>query len=133
MPVSPVITTYESHRDILASSNYVASSYTLDANYVALQTLADGTTAKVLWEGTIVAVDPSNSKVVPNYTAYGFGELGPLLQVAYADNGDTEVAVVFRGDVVEAYCSDDGTFGTVLAATKTALADRIQFTAQTRL
>lgn len=133
MPVSPSVTTYESHRDILASDNAVIATYTLDQNYVTEQTLADGTSKKVLWEGTVLANDPSSKKVVPNYTTYSFGELGVLLQTAYAENGDVEVGVVFRGDVIEDHCSDNGTFGTVLAATKTALADRIQFVDQNRL
>ena len=133
MPVSPVISTYESHRDILASSEYVVASYTIDNRYVTEVTLADGSSRKVLWEGQIVAYDPSTSKVVPNYTTYGLTALGPLLQFSDVQDGDSEVPVVFRGDIIEAHCTDNGTFGTVLAATKTALADRIQFTAQTRL
>ncbi len=133
MPVSPTITTYESHRDVLASSNYVTATYTIDNRYVTEVTLADGASRKVLWEGQIMAVDPSSSKVVPNYTTYGFTALGPLLQFSDVHDGDSEAPVVFRGDIIEAYCTDNGTFGTVLAATKTALADRIQFTAEARL
>jgi hypothetical protein len=133
MPISPAITTYESHRDILASGNAVIATYTLDSNYVTEATLADGTTRKIAWEGTVLGLNPADSTVVPNYTTYGFTAVGVLLQMADVQDGDSEVPVVFRGDVIESYCSDNGTFGTVLAATKTALADRVQFTAQPRL
>lgn len=133
MPVSPSITTYESHRDILASGDYVAATYTVDADYVTEVTLADGRSRKVLWEGQVLGLNPANQQVVPNYTTYGFAAVGVLLQHVDVEDGDSEVPVVFRGDIKEDYCIDNGTFGTVLAATKAALADRIQFVTETRL
>lgn len=119
--------TYETRYDILASSLYVATTYTVDRDYVTPITLADGTTRKVLHEGTIMALNPANGKVVPNYTSYDFGEMGPLLQKVDVNLADEVAALVHRGDVVEDYCSDNGTYGTVLAATKTALINRIFF------
>jgi hypothetical protein len=118
---------YETRYDILASSLYVATTYTVDRAYVSPVTLADGTTRKLLHEGTIMALNPANGKIVPNYTSYGFGAMGPLLQKADVNTADEVAAVVHRGDVVEDYCSDNGTYGTVLSATKTTLADRIFF------
>ena len=133
MPISPTLTTYEAHRDILASSNWVAASYTIDSQYVAAVTLADGTTKEMLWEGQMMALNPVGQKVVPNYASYGFAALGPIMSPADLSNGDTEHAVLFRGDVKEDFITDDGVFGTVLSATKNTLADRIQFVTEDRL
>jgi hypothetical protein len=127
MPYQTVATSYETQYDILASSLYVATTYTVDKDYVTPVTLADGTTRKVVPEGTIVAYDPSTGKVVPNYTTYGFTALGPLLREVDVHEADELGAVVYRGDITESLCSDNGTFGTVLAATKTALGDRVHF------
>jgi hypothetical protein len=126
-------TSYESRRDILASDNPVIASYTLDSTYITPVTLNDGESRKVLRAGTVLAVRPSNSKVVPNYTSYSFGAVGVLYQDADVQDGDEAVPVVFRGDLIEDYCSDNGTFGTVLSATKSTLADRIQFVTEPRI
>lgn len=127
MPYATVASTYETTHDILASSLYIASTYTVETGYVSPITLADGTTRKILPEGTVVAYNPVSGKAVPNYTSYGFTELGVLLQQVDVHEADEVGAVVHRGDLVESLCSDNGTFGTVLAATKTTLADRIHF------
>lgn len=133
MPVNQVITTYESHRDILASGDRVIATYTIDNDYVTEVTLADGRSRKVLWEGQVLALNPTSQLAVPNYTTYGFAALGVLAQHVDVEDGDREAPVVFRGDIKEDYCTDNGTFGSVLAATKTTLADRIQFVTETRL
>jgi hypothetical protein len=80
-----------------------------------------------------MALNPADSKIVPNYSTYGFSAVGVLVTQVDVNDGDQEATVLWRGDVAEAHCTDNGTFGTVLAATKTTLADRIQFTATTRL
>ncbi len=90
-------------------------------------TLADGASRKVLWEGQVLGMNPANSKVVPQYASYGFAALGVLLQFIDVHDGDEVVPVVYRGDVIESYCTDEGSFGSVQSATKTTLADRIQF------
>lgn len=131
MPFQTVASTYETHYDILASSNYVATTYTIDRDYVTAVTMADGRTRKVLYEGQVMALNPANGKAVPNYTSYGFSVMGPLLQVVDVQEADELGAIVHRGDVVEAYCTDNGTYGTVLAATKTSLTNRIHFVAPT--
>lgn len=134
MPYYSAPTTYETHRDILVShEGLVVATYTVDADYVSGKTLADGTTRKVAWEGTVMALRPSNSQAVPNYTTYGFAALGVLLQSVDVEDGDQVAPIVFRGDVAEDYCYDNGVFGTVLSATKNTLADRIQFTTVNRL
>jgi hypothetical protein len=133
MPYFTKISTYESHRDILASNHKVIATYTLDSDYVTEVTLADGSSRKVLWEGQVLAVNPTGRTVVPNYTTYGFSALGVLLQMADVTDGDDVVPVVFHGDVIEDYCTDNGTFGTVLSATKNALQHRIQFVSEPRL
>jgi len=131
MPFQTVASTYETHYDILASSKYVATTYTVDQDYVTPVTMADGRSRKILYEGQVMALNPANSKAVPNYTSYGFGVMGPLLQAVDVQEADELGAIVHRGDVVEAYCTDNGTYGTVLSATKTSLADRIHFVAPT--
>jgi hypothetical protein len=127
MPYQSPASTYETHYDILASSIYVASTYTVDQDYVTPVTMADGRTRKILYEGQVVAYDPSTGKIVPNYTSYSMSALGVLLQNVDVQEADEVGAVVHRGDLVENYCTDNGTYGTVLAATKTSLADRIYF------
>lgn len=131
MPFQTVASTYETHYDILASSDYIATTYTIDKDYVTPVTMADGRTRKVLYEGQIMALNPANGKAVPNYTSYGFGVMGPLLQVVDVQEADELGAIVHRGDVVEAYCTDNGVYGQVVAANKTTLANRIHFVAPT--
>lgn len=136
MPVNQSVTTYESHRDILAVSKgaEVIATYTLDSTYITPVTLPGSDSEPVLHEGTILALNPANGLVVPNYTSYGFGVVGVLYQAADTRYGNVEVPVVFdNAEIVEADCADNGTFGTVLAATKTALSGRINFTVQDRL
>lgn len=127
MPYQSPATTYETHYDILASSLYVSSTYTVDRTYVTPVTMADGRTRKILYEGQVVALNPATGKIVPNYTSYSFGVLGVLLQQVDVQEADEVAAVVHRGDLVEDYCTDNGTYGTVLAATKTSLTNRIYF------
>jgi len=127
MPYQSPASTYETHYDILASSQYIAKTYTVDQSYVTPVTMADGRTRKILYEGQVVALNPATGKVVPNYTSYSFGVLGVLLQQVDVQEADEVGAVVHRGDVVEDYCTDNGVYGTVLAATQTSLSTRIIF------
>jgi len=133
MPYVTATTTYESHRDILASGVYVIATYTVDSAYVTEATLADGSSRKVLWEGQVLGLNPADDTVVPQYASYGFAAVGVLLQFVDVDDGDEVAPVVFRGDVIESYCTDEGSFGSVESATKTTLADRIQFVQESRL
>lgn len=128
MPVSQAFpSSYEANFDVMASKGGTFASYTLDSTYVTPVTGVDGVSRKVLRSGQVMAYNPATGKVVPNFTAYSMGVVGPLLQTANADNGDTDVAIVFEGNVKESLCKDNGVFGTVLAATKTALAGRVNF------
>ena len=133
MPYQVMPTSYEAHRDIFVSNVKVIATYTLDHDYVTEATLADGTSRKVLWEGQVLGLNPANSKVVPNYTTYGFAAVGVLIQTIDVQDGDDVVNVAWRGDIDENACTDNGTYGTVLAATKSTLTDRIQFTKKNRL
>lgn len=118
---------------VFASERRVVATYTLDKDYVANLTLADGTTRKVLPLGTVMALNPADDKVVPHYTTYGFGQVGVLLYDADCGeetagyNYDRIVNVVWEGEVYENHCWDNGTFGSVLNATKDALSPRISF------
>ncbi len=126
---------------ILADQNRVLATYTLDSSYITpleligKKTLKTPDTRKVLPRGTVVALNPSTLMAVPNYTSYNFGELGVIIKDADCDTGpfvhDTEIEVVWRGDVMEKHLWDNGTFGTVLDATKTALVSRIAFVKET--
>tara|TARA_Y100000310_G_scaffold291990_1_gene320367 strand:- start:3933 stop:4340 length:408 start_codon:yes stop_codon:yes gene_type:complete len=131
---TPASSTYETHRDVLISSieSSVLGSYTLDADYVTATTLADGKDYKIVFEGQVLAMNPANGQAVPNYTSYGFGELGVLYNAMNTDNEDPVATVILDGWVNEGVCTDNGVFGTVLAATKTALTT-VQFVDRTTL
>lgn len=135
MPLSPSISSYEFGRDnfVLNAHQAIVATYTADSNYVATETLVDGSTPKLLRQGTVLGMNPANYKVVPNYTAYGFSAIGILYQDYNADDGDDVVPVVLAAEVMEDVLVDNGVYGTVLAATKTALAGRVTFHASNRL
>ncbi|MBD3260292.1 MAG: hypothetical protein GF334_01220 [Candidatus Altiarchaeales archaeon] len=135
MPVSPTTSSYEFTRDdfVLNPHQAIVASYTLDQDYVTEETLVDGESRKILRAGTIVAMNPSDDTIVPNYTTYGFGELGILYQDADTEDGDAVVPVVLEAEVKEDVLVDNGTYGTVLAATKTALSGRVTFHKSNRL
>lgn len=131
MPYVSFPTTYETHKDILVSGGAVIATYTVDADYVTDQTMANGTTRKVAFEGTVMALN--GDLAVPNYSTYGFPVLGVLLQAVDVNDGDEVAPIVLRGDVAEKYCYDNGTYGSVLSATKNSLQHRILFAGETRL
>ena len=118
---------------IFAGRRQTLATYTLDSTYVDNVEMADGTYRKVLPLGTVLAMKPDDNKVVPNYTSYGFGELGVLRydtdcgEETSGYNYDRIVSVVVAGEVYSKHCWDNGTFGTVLGATKTSLSPRISF------
>lgn len=135
MPVSPSITSYEGiKQNLIAGGEPVVASYTVDYQYVTEITLpGSGDSRKVIQEGQVVSLDPSSRKVVPNYSAYGFTAVGVNIQDVDVTDGDEALGVVWDGILAEPVCIDNGVLGTVLAATKTALADRIQFTRKARI
>lgn len=118
---------------LFASERRCVATYTLDKDYVDNLTLSDNATRKVLPLGTVLAMKPDDNKVVPNYTSYGFEPVGVLLYDADCGedtagyNYDRVVNVIWRGEVYEKHCWDNGTFGTVLNATKGSLSPRISF------
>ena len=121
---------------ILADPQYIIATYTLDKDWISPLTLLDDTTRKFLPLGSVVAYNPTTGKVVPNYTSYGFGAVGVIKFDADCGNAnvnyDAIVDVVWRGDVLETHCWDNGTYGEVLDATKAALCERIAFVKTTR-
>jgi len=129
---TPASSSYETHHDILLSDNVVLGSYTLDADYVTETELLDGKDYKIVQEGQVLAMNPANGQAVPNYTSYGFGVIGVLLHWVCADDEDPVATLVLEGWVNEKYCTDNGTYATVLAATKTALPD-VHFRSQDTL
>jgi len=135
MPVSPVISSYEGIKgNLIAAGEPTMASYTVDYQYVTELTLpGSGDSRKIVQEGQVMALDPSSRKIVPNYSAYGFSAVGVNVQDVDVTDGDEALGIVYDGTVAEPVCIDNGTLGTVLAATKTALADRIQFTRKARL
>jgi len=135
MPVSSSITSYEGVKgNLIAGGEPVVASYTVDYQYVTEITLpGSGDSRKVIQEGQVVSLDPSSRKVVPNYSAYGFTAVGVNIQDVDVTDGDEALGVVWDGVLAEPVCIDNGVLGTVLSATKTALADRIQFTRTSRV
>lgn len=127
--------TYETHREVLLSSMSASTigSYTIDKAYITPREAADGVNYETVFEGQVLAMNPANGKAVPNYTTYGFGVLGVLFRSVNTDNQDVPAAVILEGWVDENYCTDNGTFGTVLAATKTTLVDVVHFVARETL
>lgn len=125
-------------RLILAGDPLIAS-YTLDGSYVtplAIVTEEDEESVRVLPLGTVLALNPANNLVVPNYTSYGFGVLGVLKNDSIAQVWDDNpnviknpvVNVVFDDGIINVdACWDNGTRKSVLAATRSALQGRINF------
>lgn len=116
--------------DIGYSRRQVIASYTLDKNYVQSYEIYWGETEvwrKVQPMGTILALDPSSRKVVPNFASYGFGVVGVLLDDAMVEYGDEAVNVLWEGVANEKAVWDDGEYQNLLQATRDALADRISF------
>lgn len=115
----------------------VVATYTLDQSYWPTYELDTEIpdSEKIAMAGYVVAMNPANSKVVPNYTSYGFGQVGVLLNdVSMGPPGryhDREASVIWRGDIIEDNCWDNGGFGSVTQATKDALANRIKFVDET--
>ena len=106
------------------------ASYTLDSSYVSSYQVWWGdtkTTRKIQPLGSIMALNPANRKVVPNFTSYGFGVIGILAKDAMAEYGDVEVPIIFTGVVNEKAVWDDGEYQNLLQVTRDALADRIKF------
>jgi hypothetical protein len=110
------------------SQGGVVASYTLDRDYITPLELV-GTTdlRKVLPLGHVLALNPDTQKVVPHFTTYGFDPVGVLLHDADAHSSDPAVPAIFRGDLLETSCWDNGTYKVVLQSTKDSLTDRIAF------
>lgn len=124
MPVSQVVSTYEGHYDILVSSNATIFTYTLAQSTVSDVTLPGGAVRKVLPEGTVLAHNPVNDQVSPH--AAEVGVVGVLLQMADVTDGDSEVPVVWRGDVRLDRIFDNDVLGTLTATAESAFGDRIK-------
>jgi hypothetical protein len=77
--------------------------------------------------GSILALDPSTRKVVPNFSSYGFGVLGVLVDDEMVEYGDREVDVAWESVINEKAVWDNGLYQGLLQATKDALSDRVQF------
>jgi len=117
--------------DIFLTDEVLAhhGTYTIDSDYVSTTDLNG---LKYLKEGWVMALNPSTMKIVPNYTSYGFGVIGVLpgpvsLQTTEGAHDQVVGIVVDNAWLDEDLCFDNGVFGTVLDATKTALSGRIVF------
>lgn len=116
--------------DVAYGRRQVIASYTLDSNYVQSYEIYWGETEvwrKVQPMGTILALDPSSRKVVPNFASYGFEAVGVLLDDAMVEYGDEAVNVLWEGVANEKAVWDDGEYQNLLQATRDVLADRISF------
>ncbi len=119
-------------KTIAACKYGVIASYELDHMFIQTYELVnDGYERKLAMSGTVLAINPTSGKVVPNFTSYGFAAVGVLMGDAdCGDPGwahDVEVNVMWRGLAIEERCWDNGVYGTVLGNTKDTLAERIDF------
>lgn len=131
MPYRTTLSTYDQVNNIFLTDIKIAvlGTYTIDEDYVSTTDLSGH---KYLKEGWVMALNPANDKIVPNYTSYGFGVIGVLPGPSSLENDEGEhdeiVALVMDGAWLdEDLCFDNGVFGTVLSATKTTLSGRIVF------
>jgi hypothetical protein len=110
------------------------ASYTLDRDYITpLEIVGTTDLRKILPLGHVLAFNPVTKKVVPYFTTYGFEPVGVLLHDADAHSSDPAVPVIWRGDLLETSCWDNGTYRAVLQSTKDTLTDRIAFVKETGL
>lgn len=131
MPYRTALSTYDQVNDIFLTDIKMAvmGTYTIDKDYVSTTDLNG---YKYLKEGWVMALNPANSKIVPNYTSYGFGVIGVLPAPSSVENSEgthDEVVAVVRDNawLDSDLIFDNGVFGTVLAATETTLSGRIVF------
>jgi len=114
----------------------VIGTYTLNGTYLSTTNSPDQG-FKWLREGTVLAYDSSTGMVYPK-TATG-NTVGILHQrVVVPIQVDTPpyhpaVDVILAGWVREAVCTDNGTFGSVTADTKSDLSGRVFFVSGDRL
>ena len=122
-------------RVIAARGKATIATYTMAATYAGLFEPTAG--VEIIGgyllmqpQGTVVALEPVGGLLIPNTaTTYPWATpLGVLNTDLYFDWAThVEAPVILRGDVVEGECWDNAIYGTVLAATKAALGDRIKF------
>ena len=131
MPYRTALSTYDQVNNIFLTDIKMAviGTYTIDSDYVSTTDLNG---LQYLKEGWVMALNPANDKIVPNYSSYGFGVIGVLVGPASTENIETvhdEVVglVMDNAWLDEDLCFDNGVFGTVLDATKTTLSGRIVF------
>lgn len=113
----------------------IANLETRSGTLIDQGVVADTYGKKIVWPGTVVAeitgshLATYKQLVVRTATpSYGPGSdvaVGLLYQPADLTQGKRMVDYVVRGRVREKYVTDVGVTGTVAAATKTALTDRI--------
>ena len=126
-----VLSSYDMVNDIFLTDVALAhlGTYTIDEDYI---TTTDLNGYKYLKEGWVMALNPATMKIVPNYTSYGFGVIGVLpapasLQSSEGSHDQVVAVVVDNAWLDSDLVFDNGVFGTVLAATETALSGRIVF------
>jgi len=131
MPYRTALSTYDAVNNIFLTDITMAviGTYTIDNDYVSTTDLNGFLYLK---EGWVMALNPANSKIVPNYTSYGFGVIGVLpapasLQNIITEHDEVVGLVMDSAWLDEDLCFDNGVFGTVLDATKTTLSGRIVF------
>lgn len=125
-----LVTRTERRDDLLLSDRITIATYTLDHQYVTTYQVWYGETKldrKIQPFGSVMALDPSSRKVVPNFASYGFGIMGVLLNDELVQFGDKEVAIIFEGEINEKAIWDDGAYQNLLDATRVALRGRINF------
>jgi len=123
-------------RRIIASGvdTTVVFSYTISSSVLATYTTTIGDPSGYILmqpQGSVMAFNPDTQQIQPHFTFNDYTPVGVLLGDVIMDWGgaitQSEANVLVRGDVVEAYCWDNGVYGTVTAEAKAALGDRVKF------
>ena len=119
---------YQVHKDVLLSRVFVPASYTFIGGSNS-PVSADSNGNKLLYAGQVVSVDAASGKAYPHTVGFSAQSVvGVLIEDLDLRYGDEAGTIIVQGWVDENLCIDLDVFGTVGAAAKTALADRVNFT-----
>lgn len=128
MPFRTDMASYQSHKDVILSRHWVPAAYTFIGGSNAPLS-ADANGDKILYAGQVVSVDAASGKAYPHTVAHAAQTVvGVLVEDVNVRRADEAATVLIQGWVDENLCTDIDVFGTVGAAAKTALADRVNFT-----
>lgn len=128
MPFRSGMRAYQVGRDVILSRHWVPAAYTFVGGATSPVT-ADADGNKIIYAGEVVSVDAATGKAYPHSAAHAAQSVvGVLIENVNVKDADEASTVLIQGWVDENLCRDLGVFGTVSAGSKSALADRVNFT-----